>query len=125
MLDLLSISYNQTKVIEKYWPGPLSVIFDTPAAPAWLTLGTGSLAVRFPEHPQLVELINNTGPLVSTSANTSGSYPSKTVKEVQEVFGDGLDFYVNAGELDNHPSTLALIEAGQLKIIRQGAVKIS
>lgn len=124
MLDLLSISVDQVKLVEKYWPGALSVIF-TSDAPEFLTRGTGSLAVRMPDSPDLTALINQVGPLVSTSANLEGEAPARNVAEAKAVFGGQLGFYVDAGELNNPPSTLVVINSGKLKVVRQGAVKIS
>jgi L-threonylcarbamoyladenylate synthase len=123
MLDLLSISLDQVKLVEKYWPGALSVIF-TSDAPDFLTRGTGSLAVRMPDQPDLSRLIDKVGPIVSTSANLEGEMPVRNIAEARKVFGNKLDFYVDAGELDNPPSTLAVMQDGKLEVIRQGAVKI-
>lgn len=123
MLDLLSISLSQIKLVEEYWPGPLSVIFAS-GAPDFLTRGTGSLAVRMPDSPDLTALINQVGPMVSTSANLEGEAPARSVTEARAVFSETLDFYVDVGELDNPPSTLAVIDNGKLKVVRQGAVKI-
>jgi L-threonylcarbamoyladenylate synthase len=123
MLDLLSISAKQALPAGRYWPGPLSVIFDS-KAPGYLTRGTASLAVRLPAYPALEKLIDQIGPIVSTSANIEGGQPVKSAVAARGLFGDKLDFYLDAGELDNPPSTLAAIKAGQLEVIRQGAVKI-
>ena len=123
MLDLLSISPEQAKITEQYWPGPLSVILSS-QAPDFLTLGTASLAVRMPDSPNLIELISRTGPITSTSANLEGEQPVQSVPAAQKLFGDKLDFYVDAGNLDNPPSTLAVIKDGKLEVVRQGAAKI-
>lgn len=124
MLDLLSINSEQAESSKKYWPGPLSVIFDAPNAPAWLTRASGSLAVRWPADAELCELIDKTGPIVSTSANPEGQSPAKDINEAKKYFGDNVDFYIDAGELHNQPSTIAELKAGELKVIRSGATKI-
>lgn len=124
MLDLLSISLDQAKHAMEYWPGALSVILASDA-PDFLTRGTGSLAVRMPDSSDLTVLINQVGPLVSTSANLEGEAPARNVTEAREIFGEKLDFYVDIGELKNPPSTLAVIDDGKLKVVRQGAVKIN
>lgn len=124
MLDLLSISKVDAKSVNQYWPGPLSVVFPALNAPEWLQLGTKTLAVRLPNKPDLLSLISKVGPIVSTSSNLQGEQPASSEKEAQQIFGDKLDFYVDVGKLDNPPSTLAVIENGKLKVVRQGAVKI-
>lgn len=124
MLDLLSISADQAGLAKDYWPGPLSLEFQAPDAPAWLHRGLKHFAIRLPDYPELRQLIDKVGPLVSTSANIEGQEPVSSVAEARRVFGDKLDFLVDAGQLDNPPSTLAVVEDGRLKVVRQGAVKI-
>lgn len=124
MLDLLSISGEQISLAKPYWPGQLSVIFDAPDSPAWLTCQTKSLAVRLPANAGLRRLVSEVGPIISTSANQAGKPPISTVKEAIKVFGEKLDFYVDTGTLENPPSTVAGIKDGKLETIRQGAVKI-
>lgn len=124
MLDLLSIPVEAARPVERYWPGPLTVKFEAPSAPAWLTAGSGTIAARLPDYPELNRLIDQTGPLISTSANPAGGQPAQSVSHAQEYFGDKLDFYVDAGPLTGQPSTIIQLIAGDLKIVRQGAVKI-
>lgn len=124
MLDLLSISPDQAEPAEKYWPGALSLEFQAPSSPPWLHRGVGHFAIRMPNHPGLLELIEQVGPIVSTSANLQGEPAVRSAEEAQGLFGDRLDFYVDAGELDNPPSTLAIVENGRLKVIRQGSIKV-
>lgn len=125
MLDLLSIDREEAKLAEKYWPGPLTIICKAPAAPAWLHRGAESLAVRVPDHSELLKLIEQTGPLVSTSANKQGDATFKSAQEAQKVLGESLDFYIDKGRLDStRPSTIVRVEKGQLKVVRQGAIKL-
>lgn len=56
------------------WPGPVTwLIPAAPTTPAWLTGGRPKLAVRVTAHPLAAALCEAFGgPLVSTSANSSG-----------------------------------------------------
>jgi L-threonylcarbamoyladenylate synthase len=123
-LEELGIQKEQANIIKEYWPGALSVIFNTNITPEWLEMGTSSLAVRMPDNNDLRRLIDKVGPIVSTSANLQGQVPAKNVEEAQKYFGDKLDFYVDAGKLNGEPSTLVKIENGQIIIVRQGSYKI-
>lgn len=126
MLDLLSISVKQITSVEKYWPGPLTLICDAISAPEWLHRGTQTLAVRIPAESRLIQLISRIGPIVSTSANPSGQPPAATVEAAQAYFGDKLDFYVNGGDFsDRMPSTIVKHDNGRLQVIRPGAVKLN
>ena len=124
MLGLLSISANQAKLAKPFWPGALSLEFKTPNAPKWLHRGLYHFAIRMPKYPELLKLIKAVGPIVSTSANLQGELPANSVDEAKKIFGDKLDFYVEAGSLKAQPSTLAIEFKGNLRVVRQGAVKI-
>lgn len=122
----LQIAVKNQALIDKYWPGALTIILDAPEVPAWLRLGLETLAVRLPDDKFLRELLERVGPIISTSANESGRPEVKDVKQARKVFGECLDFYVDAGPIINSlPSTIIRPEAGEIKILRQGAVKIN
>lgn len=110
--------------VSKFWPAPLSFIVPAEQSPEYLHRGTKTLAIRMPDSEELRELILKTGPLVSTSANVQDEPVAHTHQRAKEIFGDSLDFYIDAGELNTDPSTIAKLENGQLKIIRQGAWQI-
>lgn len=122
MLNMLSIDASQLESIRKYWPGKVTVICDALLAPDWLRFNLSTLAVRKPDNPGLLALIDKTGPIISTSANPTGEKPAKTVEEVYNYFGEKLDFYVNAGKISGLPSTIVRLNNGKLEVIRQGAV---
>ncbi len=74
------------------WPGPVTWVLPARAdAPAWLTGGRDTLAVRVSDHPVVKALCDAFGkPLVSTSANLSGQEPARTGAEVTAQFGHQL-----------------------------------
>lgn len=126
MFDLLGVSYNKViTTVEKYWPGPLSVIFPAPKAPVWLHRGTKTLAIRSPDNKDLRDLINKVGPLISTSANPKDRPPASSVAEAKKYFGDKLDFYVDTGKRKAIASTIVRAENGKLVVIRKGAIEIN
>lgn len=126
MLDLLSIDIMQVKSVEKYWPGPLTLICQADNSPAWLHRSTKTLAVRIPAEGRLLELIEGIGPLVSTSANPEGQRPAASVGEAIKYFDDKLDFYIDGGDLSGRaPSTIARQVGDKLEVVRQGAVEIN
>ncbi|MBI2589106.1 threonylcarbamoyl-AMP synthase [Candidatus Saccharibacteria bacterium] len=121
----LGIKELSLELITKYWPGPLTIVFDAPKTPKWLHQGFGSLAVRLPKPKELRDLINKVGPLISTSANPDGQPPAVSSKKAEKYFGDKLDFYIDAGEIIAAPSTIVKLTGGKLEILRQGSVKIN
>lgn len=85
------------RLMEKFWPGPLTVILGKKASVLDLiTGGLGTVALRCPDHPLALELITEAGPLVAPSANRSGRPSPTSPEHVMEDFGQ--DFpVVNGG----------------------------
>ena len=76
------------QIVERFWPGPLTLIFKTKpnAFPSVVSAGLSTVSFRMPNHPLTLALIEATGvPLVGPSANTSGR-PSPTTS--QHVYHD-------------------------------------
>lgn len=112
--------------LEQYWPGKISVILHCPVKKFfYLHRGTNSLAFRMPDRPDLLKLLQATGPLVSTSANFEGMPPASNVTQAKQYFGETVDFYVDGGNLVSLPSTLIGIKKGKITVLREGAVRIS
>ncbi len=70
------------KLAEKFWPGPLTMIFEkSEIVPLETTGGLNTVAVRMPNHPAALLLIELGGGFIAApSANTSGK-PSPTQAE--------------------------------------------
>ncbi|TNE70833.1 threonylcarbamoyl-AMP synthase [bacterium] len=87
-LNLLvkDVSDEARTLIQAFWPGPLTLLFPKKDEVLdKITAGLPNVAVRMPEHPIALEIIQETGPLVAPSANRSGS-PSPT--RVEHVLSD-------------------------------------
>ena len=68
------------KVMEKFWPGPLTVILNKKSCvPDGTTGGLKTVAIRMPSHPLARDFIRESGRMIAApSANTSGR-PSPTL----------------------------------------------
>jgi L-threonylcarbamoyladenylate synthase len=75
-----SIPPKAKKLMDSYWPGPLTLILPAKekAVSKRVTAGLSTVAVRIPDHPVALALLRETGlPLAAPSANLSGK-PSPT-----------------------------------------------
>ncbi|NLI60882.1 MAG: threonylcarbamoyl-AMP synthase [Clostridiales bacterium] len=74
-------------LIETFWPGPLTIILKKSSrVPAQTTAGLDTLAIRMPNHPVALAVIDKAGlPIAAPSANRSGK-PSPTT--AQHVLDD-------------------------------------
>lgn len=94
------------------WPGPVSIIVPSVAAPTWLRRGNDSVAYRMPAKPELRQLIDATGPLVAPSANPQGMQPAMNLTQARYYFSSNVDFYVDGGTVeDARPSQLVRLDA--------------
>ncbi len=125
-LEELGLKHRYLKAVEQFWPGAVSVII--PAADpalAYLHQGKMSLAVRIPADKKLNKLLQQTGPLLTSSANPPGKPEAGTIEEAKKYFGDKVDFYEDGGDLsDRQPSTVIRIIDDAIEVLRQGAAKI-
>lgn len=112
------------RLIENFWPGPLTIIFETASHLREHTVRARTVAVRIPDCTICLELIKQTGfPLVSTSANLAGEPPATLAEQVQAAFGDQLDLIIDGGPTpESLPSTLVDITRTPARIVRQGAI---
>lgn len=125
-LEKLGLKHCYLKAVEQFWPGAVSVIIpaNDPAL-AYLHQGKMSLAVRIPKDKKLQELLKQTGPLITSSANPTGKKPAETVDQAKKYFGNNVDYYIDGGNLANsEPSTIIRIIDDAIEVVRQGAVKI-
>lgn len=100
-----------------FWPGPLTVVLplglgggpgERGVAPVAAAAGSGSLAVRVPGHPRLLDLLSRLGHgLTATSANRSGGEPILDPRQAAELLAGELAMVVDGGLLPGGPpSTL-------------------
>lgn len=121
----LGVPRRYLKAVEQFWPNPISIIIPCGDELKYLHLGQRGLAIRIPKDEAVTALLEQVGPLLTTSANHSGEPPANTIQEAQKYFGDDIDFYVGGGDLGNRPpSTIIRVIDDAIDIVREGAVKI-
>ncbi len=89
------------KLADAFWPGPLTMIVNkNEKVPYETTGGMDTVAIRMPNHPVALELIQQSGCLIAApSANTSGR-PSPTLAEhVAEDLGGRIPMILDGGEV--------------------------
>jgi L-threonylcarbamoyladenylate synthase len=113
------------RLMEKFWPGPLTLIFPSqPQLPRLLTGGTGTIGVRQPRQALTCRLITALGqPITGTSANRAGGPPLVRAVEVAREFGDGVDLILEAGVCPGGlPSTIVDVTSSPPHLVRGGAI---
>ncbi len=109
-----------------FWPGPLSIVLERSAlVPDAVTAGGPTVAVRVPDHPLALALIERAGaPLATTSANLSGQPSSVTADEVEAALGDAVDLILDGGRCPGGvASTVIDLTVDPPRIVRPGPIR--
>ncbi len=116
----IKLADKQKEIIKKYWPGPVSIIFDcSDDSLSYLHRGTKTLAFRLPALEDLRDLLIQTEPLIAPSANPEGEMPAKSIEEAKNYFGDLVNLYVDGGVLEGKPSKIIRLHRnGKIEIVR-------
>ena len=112
-------------LVNRFWPGSLTLILrSSPDLPDLVTGGTGSVAVRMPDHHVPLALIRELGrPITGTSANASGGPDSITAEDVRRSLGEKIDYIVDGGPATaGIPSTILDLTQSRPRLVRTGAI---
>lgn len=127
-LSLLTNNINPIaqQLIEKYWPGPLTLVFDAIPNLSKYVVSENRVAVRMPGESFALRLVTASDfPITATSANISGMPPADNATIVKAYFQDRLDLIIDGGKTrGGMPSTIVDITEGKIKILRKGAIEI-
>jgi L-threonylcarbamoyladenylate synthase len=120
----LGVSWSEIDKVARYWPNPLSAVLPVEGN-EYLHQGVGTLAMRVVVDTRIRDLLEQTGPLITSSANQPGQPPATTIQEAIGYFGDSVDFYVDGGEIkDVLPSTIIRPIDGGIEVLRQGSITL-
>ncbi|MEG4811712.1 L-threonylcarbamoyladenylate synthase [Microcoleus sp. F8-D3] len=118
------------QVAQSYWPGALTLVLPASAkVPAAMnSIDPTTIGVRVPKFPLALKILEQTGPLATTSANLSGQPPLESVAEIEAVFPEVLTLVpselATATTASSLPSTVAKWTGSDWEILRQGAIEL-
>ena len=112
------------EILEKYWPGPLTIIFKKSLSIPNLISGSKStIAIRYPKHSLLNEILDSLNePLITTSANISNqtNISKELLNRIDFCHPKSLEALKN-----NQGSTIIDGTKESIPILRQGGLFIS
>lgn len=113
------------RLIEKFWPGPLTVLLPkTALVPDLVTSGLETVAVRCPSHPVAQNVLSGFGgPLAVPSANRFGRISPTTALAAHEELGEAI-LILDAGSCPIGLESTIVNCVGAPCVLRQGGVPL-
>jgi len=121
------IPSNAKKLIESFWPGPLTVVLlKEENIPDIVTAGLSTVAIRMPNHPMALSLIiESKCPIAAPSANPFGYLSPTTADHVREQLGDQVDLILDGGPCPvGVESTIVSFLEEEPRLLRPGGVSL-
>ena len=122
------------ELVNKHWPGALTLVLPASGiVPAAMNpLDPTTIGIRVPDRKVACQILEQTGPLATTSANRSGRPPLQTMVEIKTEFAEvlALDFRdLKKTKIDGQapsglPSTVAKWTGNGWEILRKGSVRL-
>ena len=112
-----------TKIVEKIWPGQLTVILPLKDKKLKKSLGVeNKLAVRVPDNKCILSLLKECKLIVGTSANISTTNSFMDPKECTNSI-TGYDLFLDGGTIQSSgESTIIEVKNDKIEILRQGVI---
>lgn len=94
------IPKNYDKIIKKFWPGPISLLFKANKKLSKIvTAGLDTVLVRIPDNETIIKIIKTLNiPLAAPSANLSGNPSPSTIQHTIDDFNDKISLYIDGGK---------------------------
>lgn len=126
MLEEYTLEINdlQRKIIDKYWPNTLTILFKkNDKISDELTKGSEYIGIRIPNNKFLLELINEIGkPLISTSANITNKDVITDVSLIEEELKNKVSYIYDGGRINDVASTIIKVEDNKIIFLREGVL---
>lgn len=113
------------KLADAFWPGPLTLLLEkNDIVPDATTSGSSRVAVRVPDHPLTISLLQELDfPLAAPSANPFGYISPTKPEHVISQLGDRIPMVLDGGPCTKGiESTIVGMENGKVCIYRMGMV---
>jgi L-threonylcarbamoyladenylate synthase len=113
------------KLAEHFWPGPLTLVLKKhPNVPMEVTGGQNTVALRVPNHPVALAVLNAFGGgIAAPSANRFCRISPTQASHVEEELGDKVDMILDGGACQvGLESTIVDLSGAKPKLLRPGQI---
>jgi L-threonylcarbamoyladenylate synthase len=114
------------RLVEEFWPGALTLVCHAHSSLQWDLGDTrGTVAVRMPDHPVALEILERTGPLAVSSANLTGQPAATDPDAAEKMLGGEVEVIVDAGTSPGgEASTIVDCTTTPGRVLRVGAISL-
>jgi L-threonylcarbamoyladenylate synthase len=114
-------------LVEEFWPGALTLVCHAHTSLQWDLGDTrGTVAVRMPDHPVALEVLERTGPLAVSSANLTGHPAATDADQAEEMLGEDVAVIVDGGTSPGgEASTIVDATTTPGRVLRVGAISVA
>jgi L-threonylcarbamoyladenylate synthase len=114
------------QLIDEFWPGGLTIVCRAARTLSWdLGDAKGTVAIRMPQDPVALELLQATGPMAVSSANLTGSPSPTTAAQARDQLGESIAVYLDGGERTGGlSSTIVDLTSHQPRLLRRGTISV-
>ena len=119
------VSNDARKIIDAFMPGMITLVFNKKeSVNDLMTHGKKTIGIRIPDSQFVLELLENAGPMLVTSANLSNHPNTTTTKEVLEQLDGRIDMVVDGVANSTTASTVVDVTGEAVKILREGIITL-
>jgi protein-tyrosine phosphatase len=115
------------RLMQRYWPGPLTLVLPGVARGLEAAAQEGWTGVRFPAHKSTAQLLAKLDfPVVVSSANRHGQPPIAEAEKVAQEFGSDLALILDGGPPRlNEASVILRVGPQHFEILREGILDLA
>ncbi|MDR1875335.1 MAG: threonylcarbamoyl-AMP synthase [Synergistaceae bacterium] len=125
--SLARVDERAAALMEAFWPGPLTLVLPAlPIVPGEVTAGLETVALRMPDHPVALALIEAAGcPVAAPSANRSGRPSPTDANAVMDDLDGHVDLVLDAGSVEiGVESTVLDLTGEKAALLRPGGASV-
>ena len=125
--QLALLSRRDVKLVRHWMPGAMTLIVNkAQGVDSRVTSGKGTIAIRMPDDPWLIDLIRKVGyPLLMPSANITGEKEARSSDEVLAYFDGLIEGVVEGESLLDVSSTVIDASSKKLVEVRKGPISLN
>ena len=115
------------QLAKAFWPGPLTLLLPKkPIIPDLITSGLERVAIRIPNHPLTLSLLESLDfPLAAPSANPFGYISPTSAAHVEAQLGSKIPYILDGGECQvGIESTIIGFENDEIIVYRLGGISV-